>query len=352
MSRYWGILSGVAAMALVGSSAAVLAGLTDYPTFGGQLLRYSGAALVLLLFMRLQRVSHLRLSPREAVRLTLLAGTGLAGFNVCYVQAVRHADPSSVGAVIGGVPIMLALLAPLLRRRPPSGRVVTAAIVVTAGVVLTQGYGGGSVTGLAWALGALAAEVAFSLLAVPLLPRLGPLRVSTYASALAVPVLLIAAVFADGQRAVPLPTMGQALGLAYLAVVVTALAFVLWYGAISRLGADRAGLAAGIAPASAVAATALLGTGYPSSADIVGAVVVGIGVTIGLAPARTRPENQHPEPLNQARSAAGAPHAAPARRPGRRGRAPGPSTPAPHARPSTAGSEPCRPGPAPARTDG
>lgn len=276
-------------MTLVGSSAAVLAGITDYPTFGGQLLRYAGAALVLLLVMSIQGIRHLRLSRSELVRLTLLAATGLAGFNVCFVQAVRYADPASVGAVVGGVPIVLAVVDPLLRRRMPSVRIIIAALVVTIGVALTQGYGGGSIAGLLWALGALAAEVAFSLLAVPVLPRLGAIRVSTYASVLAVPVLLLAALVADGRGAMPIPSGTQALSLLYLAVVVTALAFVLWYAAITHLGADRAGLSAGVAPASAVVAAALLGTGDPSAADVTGAIVVGVGVLIGMAPGRRLP---------------------------------------------------------------
>ncbi|MEV6597105.1 DMT family transporter [Actinoplanes sp. NPDC051346] len=286
MTSYRGAAYGIGAMTLVGSSAAVLAGISDYPTFGGQLVRYAGATLVLLLVMRVQHVSHLSLSRAELGRLTLLAATGLAGFNVCYVQAVRYADPSSVGAVVGGVPIVLAVMDPMLRRRSPSMRIVAAALVVAVGVAITQGYGGGSLAGLSWSLGALGAEVAFSLLAVPVLPRLGPIRVSTYASALAVPVLLIASLVADGRHALPVPTQAQALSLLYLAVVVTAWAFVLWYAAISRLGADRAGLSAGVAPASAVVAAAVLGTGQPSGADVVGAVIVGLGVVIGLAPDR------------------------------------------------------------------
>lgn len=286
---YSGAAYGIGAMAIVGSSAAVLAGITDYPTFGGQALRYAGASLALLLLLRMRQMPALRLSGREVVRLTLLAATGLAGFNVCYVEAVRHADPASVGAIIGGVPIALALLDPLLSRRSPRVRVVAAACVVTAGVAITQGFGGGSLVGLLWALGALAGEVAFSLLAVPILPRLGPLRVSTYGATLAVPLLLLAGVLADGRGAVPVPTASQSLALVYLAVVVTALAFVMWYTALASLGADRTGLCAGIAPASTVVAAWLLGTGHPTGADIVGALLVGVGVAVGLAPDRKRP---------------------------------------------------------------
>lgn len=277
-----GAAYGIAAMVLVGSSAAVLVGLDDYPTFAGQGLRYAGASVALLLLCRIRRVRHLRLSRSELLRLVLLAATGLAGFNVCFMQAVRYADPSSVGAIIGGVPVVMALVDPLVRKVPPNGRIVTAAAVVTVGVVITQGFGGGSVPGLLWALGALAGEVAFSLLAVPVLPRLGPLRVATYSAGLAVPLLLATAVVVGGRDAVPMPNPAELLTLVYLAVFVTAVAFVLWYSAVHLLGADRAGLCAGIAPASTVVASLALGTGDPGVADVLGCLVVGIGVVLGL----------------------------------------------------------------------
>lgn len=290
-----GVAAGAAAMVLVGSSAAVLVVIAGYPIFGGQALRYAAAAAILLLVQRLRRLAHLRLCGGEVARLILLATTGLAGFNVCYVQAVRHADPSSVGAIIGGVPIVLAVLDPILQRRRPNPRTLAAAAVVTIGVAITQGFGGGSPLGLLWASGALAGEVAFSLLAVPVLPRLGALRLSAYASALAVPVLLLAGVAADGTGALRLPTATELAALAYLAAVVTALAFVLWYAAVHRLGADRAGLCAGLAPASTVAATWLLGTGHPTPADIVGSLLVGVGVAAGLAAISTTPASDTPD---------------------------------------------------------
>ncbi|MGH8897239.1 MAG: DMT family transporter [Egibacteraceae bacterium] len=297
MSRFsgaFGAAYGAVAMIVVGSSAAVLALITQYPTFGGQALRYAGAAVALLAVQYVRRLPHLPLSRSELLRLTALAAIGLAGFNVCYLQAVRHADPANVGAIIGGVPIVLAVLDPLLRSRPPSVRIVAGAVGVSVGVAITQGFSGGSLLGLLWALGALAAEVAFSLLAVPLLPRLGALRVSTYASGLAVPLLLAAGFAADGSGLLRMPTRTELLALAYLAIVVTALAFVLWYASVHRLGADRAGLCAGLAPASAVMAAAVLGTGRPTTANVLGALLVSASVVVGLAPAPDAPDATAP----------------------------------------------------------
>jgi hypothetical protein len=97
--------------------------------------------------------------------------------------------------------------------------------------------------------------------------------------------MLLIAGFASGEP-LPMPTGTETPALLWLAVVVMAIAFVLWYVALQKLGADRAGLCAGIAPASTVVAAFLLGTGTPTAADIAGALIVGIGVVLGLAPGR------------------------------------------------------------------
>lgn len=102
--------------------------------------------------------------------------------------------------------------------------------------------------GLALSLGALACEVAFSLVAVPLLGSLGPLGVSAYGCLFAAPMLLGIGLVLDGGAAVPSPTAEEAAGLAYLAAMVTAAGFVLWYSGVERLGVDRAGLFAAFCP--------------------------------------------------------------------------------------------------------
>ena len=111
-------------------------------------------------------------------------------FNVFVVEGVRETDPATVGVIVGCVPVVLALAAPLLERRPVSGRVLVAGVVVSLGAAGVQWADGGITwLGLGLALGALACEAAFSLLAAPHLERLGPLAVSAYACLFALPLL-------------------------------------------------------------------------------------------------------------------------------------------------------------------
>ncbi|WP_067476843.1 DMT family transporter [Actinomadura hibisca] len=284
-----GLLGAGVAMTFVGSLTAVSATIADYPVFGGQAVRYTVAAAILLAVVRFtDRHRRIRLTLREWGLLAALAATGLAAFNVFIVAATADTSPATIGTVIATVPVVLALAGPLLERRRPAPALVAAACVVAAGAALANGLGSGSLRGLLLALGALGGEVCFSLLAVPLLPRLGPLRVSAYSAALAAPMLLAIGLVADGTHVLRVPTGGELAAFAYLTVIVTTIAFLLWYDAIGRLGADRAGLFAGMIPISAVVTTVLLGLAAPTPADLGGAALVAVGVVIGLRASRSR----------------------------------------------------------------
>lgn len=283
-------------MTLVGTLTAVSATIARYPVYGGQAVRYAVAAIILLAVARLPdraggagRNARSRTTVRDWPLLAALAATGLAGFNVCIVEGTRYTSPAMIGTVVGSVPVVLAIVAPLMERRRPAPRLVAAAVFVTIGAAVANGLGGGSLAGLLLALGALGGEMAFSLLAVPLLPRLGPVRVSAYSAASAAVMLLAVGLVRDGTEVLRVPTGREAAGLAYLSIVITVVAFVLWYDGLGRIGADRAGLFAGLIPVSAALTTMVLGLGTPGMAELTGALLVGCGVAAGLGGSADRP---------------------------------------------------------------
>ncbi|MFJ9110023.1 DMT family transporter [Streptomyces sp. NPDC102283] len=284
-------------MLLVGTSTAVSATIADYPVLSDQALRYALAAAILLAVVRHRRLPRAHLTPRDYLLLLALAATGLAGFNIFLVEATRHASPAMIGAVVGAIPIVLALVGPLTERRRPTARLVGAAAVVTLGAAVAAGLGDGSPHGLLLSLGALVGEVAFSLLALPLLSKLGPMRVAAYPAAPAVPMLLAASIALDGTNSLRLPTPTEAAAFGYVGVLVTATAFFLWYEALRRLGAAHAGLFAGLVPVGALLTTLALGLGEVGLADAAGAALVTAGVLIGMRqPAPTDSAGQAPRP--------------------------------------------------------
>jgi drug/metabolite transporter (DMT)-like permease len=275
-------------MTSVGASVAISTALVDYPVAPAQGARYLVGALLLLLLARVRRIPVRRPTWRETIRLALLAATGLAGFNACVVLALREAEPAAVGVVIGAAPLAIAVAAPLAAGRRPRPGLVLAATAVVAGIALVEGGGRTSVSSLLLAAGALAGEVAFTLLAAPLLPRLGPIGVSVHTCALAVPMLaaatLIGAV-STGTPLLPRPTAAEVAAVGYLALVVTAFAFVAWYTCLARLGSERTGLLVGLMPVGALATSLALGQTAATWPAATGVALVGIGVAAGL----TRP---------------------------------------------------------------
>jgi drug/metabolite transporter (DMT)-like permease len=276
-------------MTAVGSSVAAASLLTDYPIMGGQAARYALASLMLFVWARLVRVPLARPTARDLVWLTAVAFVGMAAFNVLLIAAAARTDPSLVGAVVGTAPVALAVLGALQAQRRPSVTFVAAAVMVAVGAAVVQQArvsGGGLATLLA--VGAMLGEVGFSLLAVPVLRRLGAVAVSAHATWLAALMLAIGAVALDGPDAFRVPTTTELGALLYLAVVVTAVAFVLWYTAVDSLGADTAGLFAGLVPVSALVTSALIGTDELVVMKGIGAGLVGLGVVIGIR-VRRRP---------------------------------------------------------------
>ncbi|WP_435738688.1 DMT family transporter [Cellulosimicrobium sp. PMB13] len=276
-----------AGMLIVGASFVASGALADFPLLGGQAVRYALAALVLLGVLAGRRVPWVWPTARQAGRLAALSATGLVAFSVLVVRGADRADPSLVGAVVGATPVVLAVAA-ALRARRVDARTGLAALAVTAGVVLVEGPGAVDLVGLGLAVGALACEVCFSLLALPLLSTLGPLRVSAFACVLAVPQLALGGLLLPGPF-LTMPTATETAALAYLAVVVTAVAFLLWYSGLARLGAARAGLFAGLMPVAALAASVGLGVETATWHAVAGVLTVGAGLALGLAPRRRAP---------------------------------------------------------------
>jgi len=283
-----GVGFAVGATVLVGGSVAASDLLSSYPVLGGQGLRYLAAALLLVIWARLRGVALPRPSGREWGWLAALGAVGMAGCSVLMIEATRVGDPGSVGVVIGAAPLVIVLAGSVAARRRPSGRLVLAALVVTAGAVIAQlGTGGGAIDPLAvvLSLGALAGAVGMTVLAAPVLPRLGALAATVYSCALAGVMLLIAGSVTGSITSADLLRMPSATefgALIYLTVLVTAVVCVCWFAAMDRLGAARTGLFNGVIPVASLAAVALVGVGHVSALQAVGALAVLVGVVLGL----------------------------------------------------------------------
>ncbi|MFP8887116.1 DMT family transporter [Streptomyces mangrovi] len=285
-----GALLAAVACCLVGASFTANSVLGDYPHAGGQALRYGLACLLLLPLLGRGALAPLRLlTARQWARLALLAAVGMVGFNLAVLAAERTAEPAVPGVLVGCAPVVVAVVVPALDGRPPARAVVYGALLVAAGAMAVQGWGRTDATGLLWSAAALAGEVGFAVIAVPLVRPLGARLLSTAACALAaVEAALLGAVL-DGRAWLRMPDPAEAAALLWQAVVVTVIGFVCWYAAVHRIGAERATLFSGLIPVCAALTAPLVATGSYGWAQAGGSLLVGAGVVLGARARHRRP---------------------------------------------------------------
>ena len=131
---------------------------------------------------------------------------------------------------------MLAVIGPLLEGSRPRAAGVGAALVVTCGAGLVQGLGRADGLGVAWAAVVFGCEAAFTLLAIPVLGLHGPWGVSVHTTWMAAVIFAVIGLGHEGPAAAVRLGTRDWLAVGYLAVAVTAAAFVMWYSSVGRLG--------------------------------------------------------------------------------------------------------------------
>ncbi|GAA2341834.1 hypothetical protein GCM10010431_76760 [Streptomyces kunmingensis] len=277
-----GSLLAALACVLVGGSFTANSVLGDYPYAGGQFLRYGIAFLLLLPLVGRGGAAPLRhLEPRQWGRLALLAAVGMVGFNLAVLAAERTAEPAVPGVFVGCAPVIVAVLVPLAAGRRPRRIVLYGALLVAAGAFSVQGWGRTDAVGIAYSVCALAGEVGFAVLAVPVLRPLGPRLLSCVVCAIAALEAAVVGLVVDGTSWLRVPDGAEGLALVWQAVIVTVIGFVCWYMGMQRIGAERATLFSGLIPVAAACTAPLVGSGAYGLAQGVGSTLVGAGVALG-----------------------------------------------------------------------
>ncbi|MDX6364113.1 MAG: hypothetical protein QOC85_3123, partial [Streptomyces sp.] len=225
-----GALLAALACVLVGGSFTANSVLGQYPYAGGQFLRYGLACLLLVPLVGRGGTAPLRtLTPRQWTRLALLSAVGMVGFNLAVIAAERSAEPAVPGVFVGCAPVVVAVVVPLLEGRRPQRLVLYGALGVAIGAFTVQGWGRTDGTGIALSGCALAGEVGFAVLAVPVLRPLGPRLLSATVCGIAAAESAVIGVLADGGAWLRVPDATESAALLWQAVVVTVVGFVCWY---------------------------------------------------------------------------------------------------------------------------
>ncbi|HVD01767.1 MAG TPA: DMT family transporter [Candidatus Dormibacteraeota bacterium] len=187
---------------------------------------------VAVLALALRRLPLLR-DPRVAGLGALLAATLMLQF---WGTALAGAAAGSLLTLL--TPVFVALLAPwLLAEVTRAHQWAGIGVALAGAAVVSGGAAGASLWGDLLLVGASLTWGAYTVVGAPLVRRLGALEITTGASMWAVPLMLpgTALELASGRHLAF--TAGGVLGVLYLGVFATALAWWAWYRGVERLPA-------------------------------------------------------------------------------------------------------------------
>lgn len=284
-----GALFGLVAVLLIGGSVAASSLLHAYPLVGGQAIRFATGAVVLVSWGLLRRHKFRLPTAREFMWLVLVAASGMAGYGVMLVYATSVTEPGNIGMAIGASPLAIVLVRAALARSRPAGGLLLGSLIVIAGTTVAQASSGQglqwSAESVFWMLMVMVGAASITLLSAPVIATLGPFMVTAYGCAIAAALLFAVGGVVQastGSAQFRVADAVELAALAFLAVAVTVLVMLLWFGAMARLGPSRTGLFNGLVPLASIAAVAITGSGGATWQQLLGAVFVLIGVVVGL----------------------------------------------------------------------
>ncbi|MFD8806522.1 DMT family transporter [Streptomyces sp. NPDC059597] len=236
-----------------------------------------------------------------------IAGAGVFWFGL-YMVALnwgeQHTDAGTAALVVGTGPLLVALLAGTVLKEGFPRPLLVGLAVAFAGTALAGFSGSGGSSALWGVLLCLAAAAGHAVGVICQKPALGhasPLQVTAFGCAVgAVACLPFAGQLFDDLADAPATAVGA---VVYLGLLPTALAFLTWAYALSRMSAGRLGATTYVVPAlTVVLAWPVLGE-LPSLLAIAGGLLCLLGVGISRrraapapAPAVTPEQTPAPEP--------------------------------------------------------
>jgi DME family drug/metabolite transporter len=244
-------------------------------------VRYGFAGLIFVaLTLYVERT--LRVERRHLPLLALAAGT-LWLNQLSFVFALDLATASTIGLVLGAIPIFAALFGLALGTERPTPRFWVAAAVSFVGVGLVAVGAGSEVSGgflgILLGLSTAATWAAYSVIVAPLMQTYSPSRMS----AVVIPGAWVAITICG------LPETADQdwdVGWEIWALMVFAtigplvLTNVLWFRSIHRIGANRATLAANLQPFVAAVLAVVLLSEPLSALQIAGGVLIALGILV------------------------------------------------------------------------
>jgi drug/metabolite transporter (DMT)-like permease len=222
---------------------------------------------------------------RHLPRVILLGLLGNVAYQVCFILGLDRTRAGSASLILALTPVFTAFLSRMTGHERPGGRTWGGAALSIAGVALVTGSGL-SLDGreaLAGSLILVAASLGWALYTVgaqPVVTRYGSVRTTAWTLWVgAVGLLVVAAPALARQEWGAVDTRAWG-ALVFSACFAIALAYLIWYRGVERIGNTRTAIFSNLTPVVAMAAAAVLIGETPSPWALVGAAMTLTGVMV------------------------------------------------------------------------
>ncbi len=222
---------------------------------------------------------------RHAGILLILSLTGIAVFQSLVYLGLRSTTAVNAVLINSSIPLFILLCSWVIERERASRRQIAGMLVSLAGilVILSRGSPGALRelevhAGDAWILLAMPVWGIYSVLLKRRPAALGGLPFLFVISLAGVVMLLPFAALAAAQRPLELPTAAEALGVLYMGLMASVVAFICWNRGVAALGANAAGFTVHLLPAfGTVLAIVFLGETFaPFHAAGIATILAGV----------------------------------------------------------------------------
>jgi len=211
------------------------------------LYRWSIAGLLVLPFSLRPLIAHRRALLRAWPVVLGLGLTGLAGFQTCVYQALRHTEAVSALLILQLAPVVIVLGARLVYGDPITRPKAIGMLVAALGAVVLIGRGDPAVVvrlafgaGERYMLLAVGFWAVYSLLLKRRPPAVPQMVLLAASIAVGLGILAPAWLVTGGPDARPALSAGALAGVAYIGVFASFVAFLCWNTGVARLGPGRA----------------------------------------------------------------------------------------------------------------
>lgn len=270
--------------------SAIKAALTDFPEVPFNALRLLLASAVFLAVLALRR-GGAPLTSADWRRLILLGLVGHLCYQLCFLAGVARTSVANSSLIFGCTPVAVAILSSMAGHERVARTRWLGALVSLAGIFAIVGpraaVTSATLAGDALVAGGMLCWSMYSVAAQPLLKRHSPIVVTGWSMAIGTAFYMVIAAGPMLRTEWASISLFSWVLMACSSLLALALAYMIWYTAVQRIGSARTSVYSNLTPVVAMVVAAVWLGESVNAAQVIGAglILTGIAVTrIPVAP--------------------------------------------------------------------